>query len=529
MAQLTLRDALAMPAFRQGGPVVVAGAEHLDRPIRWIHVTELADIAPLLRPGDLVLTTGTGLPSDDDEAGLTEFVRSLADAASAGLVIELARRWRHDLPGALREACDEVGLPLVALTHVTRFAALTQAIGEHVIDRQLADLREAQQVHETFTELSFTRAGPADVLEAVQRLAGGLVVLEGADHRPLDFRGGAGGADQLDNWQARSARVHVAGRTGWDERNGWLVTRLGTRDQAWGRLVITAEVRPSERMIAIAERAAAALALHRLHDRDRGNLIRRTHHELLVGLQSDPHSPDVLRRCEVAGFPVRGRAFVGVALRSRGLHRSGDAVDELVATVLAAAESVRAQALVTESDHDVVALLSLPSSGRVDAVVDRFAQRVGERHDVVVAAGRVAVDRDDVDRSVREAQQVADAIGTAPDVAHAVHRLEDTHLRGLLSLLGDDDRLALYVDRELAPLRDHDDLLDAVRALLEHPTSKTDAAASLHLSRAAFYDRLARAQRLIVADLDDPDTRVSLHVALLADRLRSARPATPSG
>jgi purine catabolism regulator len=367
------------------------------------------------------------------------------------------------------------------------------------------------------------------VLEAVHRMAGGLVVLEGADHRPLDFRGGAGGADQLDNWQARSTRIHVAGRTGWDERNGWLATRLGTRDQAWGRLVITAETRPSERMIAIAERAAAALALHRLHDRDRGNLIRRTHHELLAGLQGDPHSPDVLRRCEVAGFSVRGRAFVGLVVRPRGLHRSGDPVDELVAAVLAAAESVRAQALVTESEHDIVALLSLPPSGRVDAVVDRFAQRVADRHDVVIAAGRVAVDREDVDRTVREAQQVGDAIGAGRAAEHAVHRLEDTHLRGLLALLGDDDRLALYVDRELAALRDHDDLLDAVRALLEHPTSKTDAAASLHLSRAAFYDRLARAERLLAADLDEADTRVSLHVALLADRLRSARPATPTG
>ena len=34
-------------------------------------------------------------------------------------------------------------------------------------------------------------------------------------------------------------------------------------------------------------------------------------------------------------------------------------------------------------------------------------------------------------------------------------------------------------------------LLDAVRALLSHPTSKSDAAASLHVSRPVFYDRLA--------------------------------------
>jgi purine catabolism regulator len=107
-----------------------------------------------------------------------------------------------------------------------------------------------------------------------------------------------------------------------------------------------------------------------------------------------------------------------------------------------------------------------------------------------------------------------------------VHRLDDLHLRGLLALLGDDDRLRLFVDRELAPLRRHDradgsrtDLVAALRALLLHPASKTEAAASLHLSRAAFYDRLARIETILDADLDDPDVRVSLHVALLADEL----------
>ncbi len=41
-----------------------------------------------------------------------------------------------------------------------RFAALTQAVGERLVDEQLAELREAQRVHDTFTELSIAEAGP---------------------------------------------------------------------------------------------------------------------------------------------------------------------------------------------------------------------------------------------------------------------------------------------------------------------------------------------------------------------------------
>mgnify|MGYP003340373692 CR=1 FL=1 len=51
------------------------------------------------------------------------------------------------------------------------------------------------------------------------------------------------------------------------------------------------------------------------------------------------------------------------------------------------------------------------------------------------------------------------------------------------------------------------------------PASKSLAAASLHVSRAVFYDRLAKVEKVLGADLNDPDIRVSLHVALLAEEL----------
>jgi purine catabolism regulator len=425
----------------------------------------------------------------------------------------------------------------VVLGRETRFAALAQEIGERVVDQQVTELREAQRVHETFTELSNSLASPVEILRAVQRLADGPVVVENAQHRPLDFFAGPddpGGF--LDGWPARSRRVEVAGRTGWDAANGWLVTRLGTADQAWGRLVIGSPEAPSQRLVAVAERAAAALALHRLHDRDRGTLMRRTHLELLSGLLADPGSDDtgsdeVGRRCELAGFPVRRRTFVGLVVRPRiGAGTPAD-LDEVAATVVRAAHGLRLPALVCEVDRDLRVLVSTGPAADADDLVDRLAARVLPHHDVVVAAGRAVTDRGGVARTVTEAGQVADA---APQVRREqdpdVHRLADLHLRGLLALLGEDERVRLFVERELGPLARHDradgsrtDLLAALRALLLHPASKTEAAASLHLSRAAFYDRLARIEAVLGADLDDPDVRVSLHVALVADELFGGR------
>ncbi|MBD3915710.1 PucR family transcriptional regulator [Nocardioides hwasunensis] len=538
MPGVTLQEALALPSLRRASPRVVAGAAGTDRPIRWVHATERPDVRELLRAGDLVLTMGTGLPADDDEAGLSAFVDELVDVGGAGVVIELGRRWERDLPQALVDACERHGLPLVVLGQETRFATLAQEIGERVVDHQLAELREAQRVHETFTELSFSQAGPVEILQAVQRLAEGPVVVENAQHRPLDYfpaPGDEGGF--IDGWPARSRRVDVSGRTGWDAANGWLVTRLGTADEAWGRLVIGSPQAPSQRLVAVAERAAAALALHRLHDRDRGTLMRRTHLELLTGLSEAPDADEVLRRCELAGFPVRRRTFVGLVVRPRIGPSAPADLDEVAATAVRAAHGLRLPALVCQVERDLRVVVSAAASADADDLVDRLAARVLAHHDVVLAAGRAVAERSGIARSVREAGQVADAAPQARrDQDPDVHRLADLHLRGLLALLGEDDRVRLFVERELAPLKQHDradgsrtELLAALRALLLHPASKTEAAASLHLSRAAFYDRLGRIEALLCADLDDPDVRVSLHVALVADSMSLDSPDELSG
>ncbi|HEY0643601.1 MAG TPA: PucR family transcriptional regulator ligand-binding domain-containing protein, partial [Nocardioides sp.] len=391
---VTLQEALALPTFRRAAPEVVAGIAGIDRPIRWVHATERLDVGQLLRAGDLLLTMGTGLPADDDGAALTAFVDELVDVGSAGIVVELGRRWEHALPDALVEACEQHGLPLVVLGRETRFAALAQEIGERVVDQQLTELREAQRVHETFTELSFSQAGPVEILQAVQRLAAGPVVVENAQHRPLDYFAGpddAGGF--LDGWPGRSRRVEVAGRTGWDAGNGWLVTRLGTAEQAWGRLVIGSPGPPSQRLVAVAERAAAALALHRLHDRDRGTLMRRTHLDLLTGLAEDPDSDEVGRRCELAGFPVRRRTFVGLVVRPRVGTTPATDLDEVAATVVRAAHGLRLPALVCEVERDLRVLVSAAASADADDLVDRVAARVLAHHDVVVAAGRATPER----------------------------------------------------------------------------------------------------------------------------------------
>ncbi|TCP45756.1 purine catabolism regulator [Tamaricihabitans halophyticus] len=526
MAVVTVAQALEMPVLRAAGPRVLAGESGLAREVRWVHTTELSDIAPLLRGGDLVLSTGIAFPETTPD--LEALASSLSETNAAGLLIELGRRW-DQVPSPLITACERLNLPLVALTREVRFAAVTQDVGERIVDEQLAELREAERVHDTFTALSIEDAGPAEILAAVQRLAGAAVVLEDAQHRVLDYRAGPEDiSDFLADWQSRSRAVEHLARTTWDAANGWLLTRLGRRDKGWGRLIVQAPTAPARRLTVVAERAAAALAMHRLQDRHRDSLDRRVHHELLLGLLADPTEPDLLRRCELAGLPTANRIFVGLTVRPEASTqerpgRGQSVVDDVLASVAHAAYAIDVPALICEIDRDVRILLSFLPSADPEPYVATLAERVAGNHVVLIGAGRAVGQAGHIDRTVRESRHVVESIPPAT-TRPVVHRLEDVHLRGLLAMLGDDERVRAFVARELEILTDHDarhgsDLLSVLRALLQHPTSKSDAAAAVHLSRASFYDRLAKIERLLTVSLDDPDTRVSLQVALIADEL----------
>ena len=519
---LTVADVLRIPGVRSADPVVLAAAGRLDRPVRWVHSTELADIAPLLRDGDLVLTTGVALR--EDHAALTAYVESLADAGAAGLAVELGRRWSA-LPEALVAACERLGLPLVALRREVRFAAVTQAVGERLVDEQLSELRQAQRVHDTFTELSVTEAGPEEILTATQRLAGTAVVLESDEHQVVDFRSGPDDVSTfLDDWARRSRNVASHERATWDASNGWLVARLGRSERRWGRLVIESPGPPSPRLVALAERAVAALALHRLHDRSRDGHLRRLHHELLAELLADSSAPGLAQRVHVAGLPAEDRRLVGVAVRpvrADGVATPG-ALDEVVAACLRAAEALHSPVLVAAFGSDVRLLLAASPGQDPDALVDRLAAQVRARTPVTLAAGSVVEGLGAADRTLRESLHVMASLPADSDPA-VVHRLADLHLRGLLALLAEDDRLRAFVDRELAPLRAHpgrpDVLAETARVLVEEWGNKSGAAARLRISRPVLYDRLAQLERALGARLADAEVRTSLHVALLAERL----------
>lgn len=517
---LTLRDVLGIPEVRRGDPVVVAGDTQLDRTVEWVHTTELIDIQGLIREGDLVLTTGIAMP--EDTAALAEFGRSLAAVRAAGLIVELGRRW-NGAPPALVAACEEHGLPLVELHREVRFAAVTQAVCEQLVESHVSELREHQRIDAIFTELSLAEAAPEEILAAVQRLAASCVVLESDTHEILLVHEGSQSSDSfLGDWGRRSRSSTLDGRTAWDECNGWLVTRIGRPDRPWGRLVLESPHPPGPREFLIAERGAAALTLRSVQGADRTSQLRRRHREAITALMSGAHTPEANRRVVELGFPTHAVGYVGLALAPRSPSHTVPArapvLDDIVKAALRAAERVDVPILVAAFEGHVKALLPVDQRCATDDLVDQLHARISDRFAVFTAAGSAVGELPRCGRTLQEAAHVLS--GVRPDAHVGVHRLASMRVRGLLSLLQGDDRLHTFALRQLAPLESPDgrrdnELLRTLEVLLEEWGSKSAAASRLTISRSVLYERIARIERLISEKLDDPEVRTSLHLALL--------------
>ncbi|MFI8085513.1 PucR family transcriptional regulator [Kitasatospora sp. NPDC086009] len=540
----TVARVLDLEVMRRGLPQVVAGTDHLERPVRWVHVSELPDVAGVLQGGELVLTTGIALP--EDREGLARYVRELDEVGVAGLAIEFGRRYFDSLPRALVHAAEQRGLPLIALRRELRFVAVTEAVHALVVNAQLEQLRISEAVHQVFNELVVEGAEPAEVVRQVGRMAGGPVVLENLAHQVLAHdTAGRPETELLEDWERRSRGVRPPGRTGHDPRSGWLVTTVGARGQDWGRLVLVADPGPLPEGTAhphtmLLERGASALALNRLVVRDRESLERQTHRTLLSGILTHALTvSEVALRAQALGVPLEGRRLVGVVLRQRrgpipaALEAQARLRDftELAATAI---RSCRLSALVGALDDEGVGvLIALAAQQDEHAALDAFAaalRRLTAEADreaapapaPVVAAGSSVGSVRDARRTLLEATQVADAaLHDAPGGrAAAYYRLPDVRLRGLLHLLRDDARLQTYVERELGPLLAYDaehnaQLVQMLRIYLEQGRNKSAAADAAHLSRPSFYDRLHKVERILGVDLDQVESCLSLHVALL--------------
>ncbi|HEY7144313.1 MAG TPA: PucR family transcriptional regulator ligand-binding domain-containing protein [Streptosporangiaceae bacterium] len=543
----TLAEVLSLDAVRAGSPRVVAGQGGLDAEVRWVHAIELADAARLLHGGELVLSTGIGLP--DDPGLQARYVRELAGVGVSGLAVELGRRYRGALPAPLTGAAAGCGLPLIVFDREVRFVEITEAVHARIINSQLSELRAAASLHEVLTELSVAGAGPQEIIGAAAQLAGRPVILADPAHTVLACAPAGAAEAVLAGFAARSRQARGGHRTSYDPAAGWLMTGVGARGEDWGRVILVCPEPPVPLDYVLVERTATTLALGRLHARQRESLERQAHRTLISAILAEPGAglpEEAATRARALGLPVAGRQLIALVARLPAAGPGLSAQARVLEVADAVADACRAEpvpAIVGSLDDlRAAALLSFDARADPDPPLTSVCQRIrqlapararphqgaSQAADLVLAAGSAAGSMDGARRSFSEARQVADAAAASQDPAGPAGqpprpflRLADLRLPGLLQLLRGDPRLQSFAEREVGRLLAYDashgtSLVSVLAAFLEAGGNKAEAARRAHLARPTLYERLGHIERVLGVSLDSALSRTSLHVALLA-------------
>lgn len=522
-------EILSLPVLQAGEPQVLGGP--LDRPVRWVHVSDLDDLSELLQGGELVLTTGQPLI---DPVLSQQYLRGLAAAGAVGLIVELNARLQS-LPKDMASLADALGFALVVLHRPIKFVEVTEHVHRSIVAEQYEEAAFARHVHEVFTTLSMNRATLSDITDTVADLIGAPIVLEDLNKQVLAFSAmGTPATTLLADWERRSRLAPSGAMTTVAGPQDWLIAQVGQHRGEWGRLIVPVSTAPKARIVMALERAAQALALHRMVEQDRTAFEQQAQSGLI----------DELRRGRIhdeAEATTRARAlglhhsplYVPLTVRVAVSSPSNDQVlaqRQQVAmrdAIRHAVGSTRNTALTASRRSGEIDLILAPSRQEIDEELDKACHaieltilRLDGVTKCVIGAGTPTIRIIDAVTGLTDSAHVASVALSMPPSGRSFYRATDIRLRGLLASLRDDPRVQAFAESELRGLLDHrarhdDDLFDVLRQFLNTSGNKTVLAQKMHLSRPTLYAKLASIQRILSVDLEDSESRTSLHAAML--------------
>lgn len=473
----------------------------LDRPIRWIHSSDLADPTPFLSEGLALLTTGTQFLDTDDAATYDEYVARLSarGVVALGFGTEVVR---EGIPQALDAACQRHGMPLVEVPYRTPFIAVARANAEAVAAQTYARRSWSLAAQRAISLAALRPDGLGATLAELSRQLDTWVGLFDATGTLTRQHPSSGlDAEVFDGLHDEARRVLRRGaRAGSTLRVGdvpFTLQTLGRGGRLRGVIAIAAgDLDQESRSVVTAVIAMAGLALEQSEGaaRARGQLRAGVIQMLLTG---QPGIATRIAREMWGGLP---EAPVVVAVADAAASRRETVTDrfELLA------EELHGRFFFGRESSGVVLVLSPDDADALAEVATDLGLRIGlsdpTRYDAFSAAATQA-------RTARDRSAGA-----------GLTRFADLGSGGVLALLGGPDARAAG-RAQLEPLLRHDAergsaLVETVRSWLEHDGSHEATARALGIHRHTVRARVATAGRLIDRDLATFAARAELWAAL---------------
>ncbi|MFF8401838.1 PucR family transcriptional regulator [Streptomyces sp. NPDC014846] len=531
---------------------VRAGEDRLDVPVRWAHVSELADPVPYMEGGELLLITALKLDADDPEA-MRRYVRRLLGAGVVGLGFAVGVNY-EDIPKALVDACAQEGLPLLEVPRRTPFLAISKAVSAAIAADQYRAVTAGFAAQRELTRQALN-AGPEGLLTALAVQVDGWAALYDASgavvaaapewagrraarltaeverlrERPAPASSVVGGPEHEDR-----VELHSLG-TGRRPRAALAVgtaAALGTAERyaVHSAIALLTLVTERSRSLQAAEQRIGTAVLRMLLAGEPDH-ARAVAGDLYGGLLDAPFRMIVAESLPgpAARMPVTATKSVTAAKSGAAapaaVDAGGDPLGALTETVeSAAARSGEAVLVVPEGERLVV--LAADGGAAVAACVEYAMaleaaravpeQAVAEEYELVVGlsapTGPIA--------AAAAYKQAEQALSVARRRGRGFVEHEQLAAGSVLPLLAD-DAVKAFADGLLRALHEHDatgrgDLVASLRAWLSRHGQWDAAAADLGVHRHTLRYRMRRVEEILGRSLDDPDVRMELWLALKA-------------
>jgi purine catabolism regulator len=483
------------------------------------------------------------LPSSAAE-GRT-FGRVVSDLADAGVAAFLLAG--DPDPDGL-EAAEQAGAPVLRLAANASLVEAERSIISLIVDRESQLRRRVEHVYEQLLTTLVDDAGIGQLTSEVAEVTGRPAVVLDEYFRvfvtePNDAATRALGRALGTVLAERDPRVAGAKATSplrlapHDDGVEALLVPLSLRGTPAGYLALGGEETISELDLRIAERAARVLGIELAKQRAVTEAQLRLQGDFLEDLLSGgyPSEEAMLARARWMGHDLT-RPHVVLAL----------AVDEPPPTATVESRRMRAADIVrTEVMRVAAGALVREQQGAFDVAIPQatppdhaaslaLAERVREQLErvlvgatVTVGVGRSHPGVRGLARAYREAEQALAVARALLGGGQTIH-FEGLGVQRLLFQLRDNPELASFYEDMLGRLQAHDErqgaeLVSTLEAFFDCHGNHVRTAQRLHLHRNTLLYRLDRVRQVLGVDLDDPEMRLALQVALKIGRVIGRR------
>lgn len=146
----------------------LAGTGGGGRPVSWAHAVDLPDPWHWVEGGDLVMTTGAGMPTGDDQS---PWLQHLIDAGVSGLIIA-PRPTAPAIDLSMIRTADEHAFPLLLAPFELEFVSLARVIIKNSLDIERERLEKAKRIFDAYGDSLGREADTLGRLEAIARGVG---------------------------------------------------------------------------------------------------------------------------------------------------------------------------------------------------------------------------------------------------------------------------------------------------------------------------------------------------------------------